>query len=109
MEEENLTYHHGGGSSAAFGCSRVIGEAVLVHDPVGLDAPGRLAPVEHEGLLDPDVLAGGSGQDGLVGAGGLPVPGPGGAVGPGAVEVLALPRAEEVPLLLPEEQSFGCR
>jgi hypothetical protein len=75
-----------------------------VHDPASLDTPGRLAPVEHEGLLDPDVVAGRrSGQDGLVGAGGLPVPGPGGAVGPGAVGVLALPRAEEVPLLLPEQ------
>jgi hypothetical protein len=79
-----------------------------VHDPVSLDTLGRLAPVEHEGLLDPDALAGASGQDGLVGAGGLPVAGSGGAVGASAVGVLAVPRAEEVPLVLPE-QGFGCR
>jgi hypothetical protein len=45
-----------------------------VHDPVSLGAPGRLAAVEDEGLLDPDVLARRSRNDGLVGAGGLPVP-----------------------------------
>jgi hypothetical protein len=77
-----------------------------VHDPVSFGAPGRLAAVEDEGLLDPDVVARRSRNDGLVGAGGLPVPGPGGAVGAGAVRVLAVPRAEEEPLLV-SEQSFG--
>nr|ACN34811.1 unknown [Zea mays] len=74
------------------------GEAVLVHDPVGLGAPGRAALVEDERLLDADALAGGGVVDGLVGAGGLPVAGAGGAVGADAVGVLAVPRAEEVVL-----------
>ena len=75
-----------------------------MHDPVGLDALGRLALVEDEGLLDADVVAGRSGEDGLVGAGGLPVPRAGGAVGACAVGVLAVPRAEEVPFVLAEQR-----
>jgi len=75
-----------------------------VHDPVGLDAPGRPAAVEDERLLDADVLAGGRGHDGLVGAGGLPVPRPGGAVGARAVGVFSVPWAEEVPLALAEQR-----
>jgi hypothetical protein len=71
-----------------------------VHDPVCLDTLGRFAAVEHKGLLDSDVLARRSQQDGLVGAGGLPVAGSGGTVWPSAVGVLAVPRAEEVPLVL---------
>nr|ACN30958.1 unknown [Zea mays] len=74
-----------------------VGEAVLVHDPVGLLALGRLAGVEDERLLDGQRLGR---AHGLVSAGGLPVPSPGGAVGPGPVRVLAVPRGEEVPLLL---------
>ena len=80
---------------------RVGGEAVLVHDPVGLGALGRAALVEDERLLDADALAGGAALDGLVGAGGLPVAGPCGAVRADPVWVLAVARAEEVPLLVP--------
>ena len=80
---------------------RVGGEAVLVHDPVGLGALGRAAPVEDERLLDADALAGGAALDGLVSAGGLPVAGSCGAVRPDPVWVLAVARAEEVPLLVP--------
>ena len=81
-----------------------VGEAVLVHDPVGLDAPGRLAGVEHQRLLDARRPGAALGRDGLVGAGGLPVPPPGGAVGARAVGVLAAPRREEVPLLAAEQR-----
>ena len=77
-----------------------------MHDPVCLDPLGRLTTIEHKGFLDSDVLARWSQQDGLVGAGGLPVAGSGGTVGAGAVGVLAIPRAEEVPLVL-SKQSFG--
>ena len=77
-----------------------------MHDPVCLDTLGRLTAVEHKGLLDSDVLARRSQQDSLVGAGGLPVSGSGGTVWAGAVGVLAIPRAEEEPLVL-SKQSFG--
>jgi hypothetical protein len=80
------------------------GEAVLVHDPVGLGALGRAALVEDERLLDADALVGrraAAAVDGLVGAGGLPVAGARGAVRPDPVRVLAVPRAEEVPLPVP--------
>ena len=83
------------------------GEAILVHDPVGLDALGRAALVEDECLLDADALVGGAAADGLVGAGGLPVAGTCGAVRPDSVGVLAVPRREEVPLPVPVG-SFGC-
>ena len=73
-----------------------------MHDPGRLGALGRAARVEDERLLDADALAGGGVVDGLVGAGGLPVPRRRRPVGPRAVGVLAVARAEEVPLLLPE-------
>nr|ACN28671.1 unknown [Zea mays] len=78
-----------------------FGEAVLVHDPLRLDPARRLAVVEHERLLDPRRPA--LVLHGLVRARGLPVARPGGAVGAGAVGVLAVPRREEVPLAAPEE------
>jgi hypothetical protein len=77
------------------------GEAVLVHDPAGLGALGWAALVEDERLLDANALAGGVVVDGLVGAGGLPVPGPRRPVRADAVRVLAVTRAEEVPLAIP--------
>jgi hypothetical protein len=85
----------------------VAGEAVLLHDPVGLGALGRAAHVEDERLLDADALAGDGAVDGLVGAGGLPVAGARGAVRPDPVRVLAVARAEEVPLLVPVRR-LGC-
>jgi hypothetical protein len=85
-----------------------VGEAVLVDDPVGLDAPGRLPGVEDERLLDARRLGAPPGRDRLVGSSGLPVPPPGGAVGARPVGVLAAPRREEVPLLAPE-QGLLCR
>jgi hypothetical protein len=74
------------------------GEAVLVHDPVGLDPLGRAALVEDERLLDADALVGGAAADGLVGAGGLPVARSRRPVRPDSIRVLAVPRREEVPL-----------
>ena len=76
-----------------------------MHDPLGLDPTGRLAVVEHERLLDADRPA--PVLHGLVGAGRLPVPGARGAVGSGAVGVLAVARREEVPLAAAEEGALG--
>ena len=89
-----------------------------MHDPARLHALGRATLVEDERLLDADhggaaaavgtrAGSGGGERDGLVGAGGLPVAGAGGAVGADAVGVLAVSRAEEVPLRLPEN-CLGC-
>ena len=89
----------GGGGAA------LLGGAVLVHEPLRLDAAGGRAVVEHERLLDPGRPA--VVQHGLVGAGGLPVAGGGGAVGAGAVGVLAVARGEEVPLAAAEEGEGG--
>jgi hypothetical protein len=72
-----------------------------VHHPVGLGALAGAAAVVHEGLLEPDGLAGaGGGVDGAVDAGRLPEPGAGDPVGPDAVPVLPPSQAEEVPFLL---------
>ena len=106
------TYPHGGvaelhGAVGVAGVPVGGGEAVFVHDPVGLDALGRAALVEDEGLLDADALAGGAAADGLVRAGGLPVAGTRGAVRPDTVGVLTVPRREEVPLPVPVA-SLGC-
>jgi hypothetical protein len=79
-----------------------------MHNPTRPDASRRAAPVEDERLLDSDAHAGGIAVDGLVGASGLPVAGPRGAVGTDAVWVLTVPRAEEVPLAVPEI-SPGCK
>jgi len=102
--EDPVVQPHGGSSTLGGLVSSC--EAVLVHDPVCLDTLGGFAAVEHKRLLDSDVLARRSQQDGLVGAGGLPVAGSGGTVWAGAVGVLAIPRAEEVPLVL-SKQSLG--
>jgi hypothetical protein len=75
-------------------------EAELVHDPAGLLAARGAAAVEDEGLLHADEDAAAP-EDLLVLAGGLPVAGLRGAVGPGPRRVLAILVAEEVPLLLP--------
>uniref|UniRef100_A0A0E0KVB1 DUF834 domain-containing protein n=1 Tax=Oryza punctata TaxID=4537 RepID=A0A0E0KVB1_ORYPU len=85
--------------------------AELVHDPLGLGAPGGSPLVEHQRLPHPDhrAAAGGfaggggaaaaaAGDDGAVLARGLPVAGAGGAVGALPRGVLAVVQAEEVPL-----------
>jgi hypothetical protein len=87
------------------GAGAGVGEAVLVHDPLRLDPARRLAVVEHERLLDADRPA--TVLHGLVRSRGLPVPRPGGAVGAGALGVLAVPRREEVPLAAAEEGALG--
>jgi hypothetical protein len=74
-------------------------EAVLVHDPAGLAAPGGPSRVEHERLLHAD--EGLASQDLPVLAGRLPVPGLRGPVRPQPRRVLAVLDAEEVPFLLP--------
>ena len=71
-------------------------ESVLVHYPVGALALGRASGVEDERLLHPDDP--GPMAHLPVLAGGLPVPPGCGAVGAGAVGVLAVEAAEEVPL-----------
>jgi hypothetical protein len=75
-------------------------EAELVHDPSGLLPARRAAAVEDERLLHAHEDAAAP-EDLLVLAGGLPVAGLRGAVGPRARRVLAILVAEEVPLLLP--------
>jgi hypothetical protein len=75
-----------------------------MHDPVGLESPGRLARVEDESLLDSCRPATALGRDRLVRARCLPIPPPGGAVGARAVWVLAVPRREEVPLLAAKQR-----
>ena len=71
-------------------------QTVFVHDPVGPLATGGSAEVEDEGFLHADNLGGVS--DGPVFPGGLPVALNGGAIGAGAIGVLAIEGAEEVPL-----------
>lgn len=78
-----------------------ICEPVLMHDPVSLDSSGRPPTVEHEGFLHSDLdLVPTGRQHGLVRSCGLPVAGRGRPVRPRPVRVLAVPGAEEVPLLL---------
>jgi hypothetical protein len=73
-----------------------------MHDPVGLLAPGCSAAVEDERLLHAhQVKAWSVAQHIAVFAGGLPVACLGGSVRAHASGVLAVPQAEEIPLLLP--------
>jgi len=66
-----------------------------VHDPIGATAVWGPTDVVNEGLLHADgAIAVGHGA---VLSGGLPVALLGGAVGPGAISVLAVQHAEEVP------------
>jgi hypothetical protein len=69
-----------------------------VHDPVGLVAVGRAAPVEDERLPHADEAA--LGVDGLVATRRLPESGGGRPVCAGARRVLLVLVAEEVPLVL---------
>ena len=75
-------------------------KAVFVHDPVGLVAVGSPALVIHQGLPHAHQLPLLVGVDRLVPASGLPKPGRGGPVGPGASRVFLVLVAEEVPLIL---------
>jgi hypothetical protein len=87
----------------AAGGEAELGEAVLVHDPVGLGAAGRAARVEDESLLEPDHPLGvGRAADGLVRPRRLPEPVLRRPVRPPAAAGLAVPRHEEVPLPLPD-------
>ena len=76
-------------------------KAVLVHDPLGLLAAGGSAFVEDEGFLHPQEGPTWRTVNLLVFAGGFPVAGSGGSVGPQSGRVLPVPEAEEVPLSLP--------
>jgi hypothetical protein len=77
------------------------GEAELVHHPVSLGALAGASAVVHEGLLEPDGLAGvGCRVDRPIDARRLPEPGPSDTVGSDAVPVLPSSHAEEVPFLL---------
>lgn len=73
-----------------------------MHDPVGLDALRGTAGVEDEGLLDAEALGTPSGEDGLVGARGLPVSRCGCPVWPGAVWIFPVTGAVEEPFSLAE-------
>lgn len=67
-----------------------------MHDPVGARAMGCAASVVNEGLLHAHRAFLGVHLPVL--PGGLPISGPRRAVRPRAVRILAVPRAEEVPL-----------
>jgi hypothetical protein len=79
----------------------VVGEAVLVHDPVRLGAARGAPLVEDERLLEPDHPLGVAGApDGPVRPRGLPEPALRRPVRPPAAAGLAVARHEEVPLPL---------
>ena len=73
-----------------------------MHDPIGLHTFGSFAFVEDKSFLDPDLLGAHVGANGFVGPGGLPITGSGRPVRARAVRVLAVTRAEEIPLPLAE-------
>lgn len=75
-------------------------EPVLVHDPLGLLAAGGSASVEDERLLHAEEHPGGSAVDLPVLSCGFPVTSAGGPVRPETRRVLAVSKAEEVPLSL---------
>lgn len=79
----------------------LVGQAVLIHDPVRL-RPARGPPlVVHQRLLQPNQpFRVGCAPDGPVGPGRLPEPPLGRPVGPPTVGLLPVPRHEKVPLPL---------
>lgn len=83
----------------------ILGQAVLVHDPVGLDSLGSTALVENQSLLDADL----NGRlhvlgpvNWFVSPRGFPVSGARRSIRPSSVRVLAIARAEKVPFPLSE-------
>ena len=80
-----------------------LSEPVLMHDPISLQTLWWPPLVEHQGLLQADVLI--PCVDRLVGPRRLPVPRSGCPVRPDSVRVLPVSRAEEVPFLVPEQSS----
>lgn len=79
-----------------------------MHDPIGLNPFRRFSSIEDERFLHPNFfLTPTDRKYRLVRSSRFPVPRRGGAVGPHAVRVLPISRAEEVPLLLPEV-SLAC-
>lgn len=81
----------------------VVGEAVLVHDPIRLGAARGTPLVEDERLLEPDHPLGvGGAPDGSVRPRGLPEPALRRPVRPPAAACLPVPRHEEVPLPFPD-------
>jgi hypothetical protein len=86
----------------------VLGQAVLVHDPLRLAAARGLPCVEHERFLEANAARVVCASHGPVRARGLPVAGSGDAVGAGAVGVLLITRAEEEPLALTLHERHRC-
>lgn len=73
-----------------------------MHDPVGLSPFRRLPTIENERLFDADLAVTDRSKYRLIGAGGFPVTGRRGPIRPCSIRILPIPRAEEVPLLLPK-------
>lgn len=86
----------------------VLGQAVLIHDPLRLAASGSLACVEHKRFLEPNAARVMATSYGSVCARGFPVARSGDTVGTGAVRVLLVSRAEEEPLPLALHESHRC-
>lgn len=80
-----------------------VGQAILMHDPVGFHAFGSAALIEHQSFLHADLAhSPDCGVNGLVGPRGLPVPRRRCSIGPRSVGVLSVPWTEEIPLSLSE-------
>ena len=79
-----------------------------MHDPFGFLALGCAAAVEDERLLHAHERVRAGVGDIAILAGGLPVASVGGSVGAHASGVLAVPQAEEIPLLLPHFGFLCC-
>lgn len=69
-----------------------------MHDPIGFGAFWSFAYVKDKSLFDTNLTT--FSCDNLVGACGLPIPGPGYSVGSGPVWIFSIPGAEKVPFFL---------
>ena len=98
------TYAEGAAAVMVRGGRHALRQAVLVHNPIGFLALGRLPTVEHQRLLDAHLAVAIAHVNGLVSPRRFPVAARGRSVGPGAIWVLPVPRREEIPLSLPEQR-----
>ena len=73
-----------------------------MHDPVCFDALGWSAFVEDQSFLHTDLPRASWGSDRFIGSGGFPITRSRGSVGPSTIGILAVSRAEEIPLVLTE-------
>lgn len=98
------TYSQGAFPVSVHRCTNTLCQSILMHYPVGLHTFGCPAFVKHQRFLHPNLAnSPHRSVDGFVGPRSLPVAGGSRSVGSGAVRILPVPGAEEIPFPFSED------